>query len=240
MRLTENEIREIVKNVLSQLNSPAANRKTAVYAIDMINRASLSAGGPGNIACAAEDATVQSSGVLMKLIDKQNCYLASEAELARLQELIFMPKGLNRACVGRDAAVLLEMIGVKAPVGVRCIVFFGEKEHPFIAEELMMPVLGMVRADDFDDGVKKAVWIEHGYRHSAHIHSKNVDRITAYARAMDTAILVKNAPSYAALGFGGEGYCSFTIASRTGEGLTSAATFTKQRRCVMSDSLCIR
>ena len=64
--------------------------------------------------------------------------------------------------------------------------------------------------------------------------------ITKYAKAIDTAILVKNAPSYAALGFGGEGYCTFTIASRTGEGLTSASTFTKRRRCVMSDSLCIR
>ncbi len=63
---------------------------------------------------------------------------------------------------------------------------------------------------------------------------------TKYAKAIDTAILVKNAPSYAALGFGGEGYCTFTIASRTGEGLTSASTFTKRRRCVMSDSLCIR
>ena len=74
----------------------------------------------------------------------------------------------------------------------------------------------------------------------AHIHSKNIDNITKYAKAIDTAILVKNAPSYAALGFGGEGYCTFTIASRTGEGLTCASTFTKRRRCVMADSLCIR
>ena len=71
-------------------------------------------------------------------------------------------------------------------------------------------------------------------------HSKNIDNITKYAKAIDTAILVKNAPSYAALGFGGEGYCTFTIASRTGEGLTCASTFTKRRRCVMADSLCIR
>ena len=99
---------------------------------------------------------------------------------------------------------------------------------------------GIVRAKDFDDAVEKAVWLEHGNRHSAHIHSKNVDNITKYAKAIDTAILVKNGPSYAAIGFGGEGFCTFTIASRTGEGLTSAATFTKRRRCVMSDSLCIR
>ena len=93
---------------------------------------------------------------------------------------------------------------------------------------------------DFDEAVEQAVWLEHGNRHSAHIHSKNIDNITKYAKAIDTAILVKNGPSYSALGFGGEGFCTFTIASRTGEGLTSASTFTKRRRCVMTDSLCIR
>lgn len=61
-----------------------------------------------------------------------------------------------------------------------------------------------------------------------------------YGKALDTAIFVKNDPSYAALGFGGEGFATFTIASRTGEGLTSAKTFTKSRRCTMCDSLCIR
>jgi propionaldehyde dehydrogenase len=132
------------------------------------------------------------------------------------------------------------MIGVTVPDNIRCIVFEGEKEHPLIATELMMPILGMVRAKDIDDAIEKAVWLEHGNRHSAHIHSKNIDNITKYAREIDTAILVKNAPSYAALGFGGEGYCTFTIASRTGEGLTSTKTFTKSRRCVMADSLCIR
>ena len=101
-------------------------------------------------------------------------------------------------------------------------------------------VSSVIEAEDFDDAVEQAVWLEHGNRHSAHIHSKNVDNITKYAKAIDTAILVKNGPSYAALGFGGEGYCTFTIASRTGEGLTSASTFTKRRRCVMTDSLCIR
>jgi propionaldehyde dehydrogenase len=132
------------------------------------------------------------------------------------------------------------MVGVNVGADIRCIVFEGPKEHPLITTELMMPILGVVRVKDFAEGVETAVWLEHGNRHSAHIHSKNVDRITTYARAMDTAILVKNGPSYAALGFGGEGYPTFTIASRTGEGLTSAATFTKRRRCVMSDSLCIR
>ena len=174
------------------------------------------------------------------MITEQGCYLASKEEQDKLIATVLTPKGLNRKCVGRSAKALLAMIGVDVPDSIRCIIFEGEKEHPLIKEELMMPILGIVRAKDFEDAVEKAVWLEHGNRHSAHFHSKNVDNITTYAKAIDTAILVKNAPSYAALGFGGEGYCTFTIASRTGEGLTSASTFTKRRRCVMSDSLCIR
>ena len=90
--------------------------------------------------------------------------------------------------------VLSGMTG-NAPANIRCIIFEGPKEHPLITTELMMPILGIVRAKDFDDAVEQAVWLEHGNRHSAHIHSKNVDNITKYAKAIDTAILVKNGPS---------------------------------------------
>ena len=300
---------------------PAAIR-TSNYAVNMLNEASLEAGGPNNICCSLEKPTIDSSAVMMKhkdiplivatggpgvvtavlssgkrgigagagnppalvdetadirkaaedivngctfdnnlpciaekevvavsgimdelmhyMVEEQGCYLASKEVQDKLVATVLTPKGLNRKCVGRSAKALLAMVGVDVPDNIRCIVFEGEKEHPLISEELMMPILGIVRARDFDDAVEKAVWLEHGNRHSAHIHSKNIDNITKYAKAIDTAILVKNAPSYAALGFGGEGYCTFTIASRTGEGLTSASTFTKRRRCVMSDSLCIR
>ena len=300
---------------------PAAIR-TSNYAVNMLNEASMEAGGPNNICCSLEKPTIDSSAVMMKhkdiplivatggpgvvtavlssgkrgigagagnppalvdetadirkaaedivngctfdnnlpciaekevvavsgimdelmhyMVEEQGCYLASKEVQDKLVATVLTPKGLNRKCVGRSAKALLAMVGVDVPDNIRCIVFEGEKEHPLISEELMMPILGIVRARDFDDAVEKAVWLEHGNRHSAHIHSKNIDNITKYAKAIDTAILVKNAPSYAALGFGGEGYCTFTIASRTGEGLTSASTFTKRRRCVMSDSLCIR
>ena len=198
-----------------------------------------------NLPCIAEKEVVAVSAVADELmhymISEQNCYLASKEVQDALTRTVMDEKGrLNRGCVGRSAKVLLAKVGVEVPDSIRCIVFEGPKEHPLIATELMMPILGVVRVKDFEEGVETAVWLEHGNRHSAHIHSKNVDHMTAYARAMDTAILVKNGPSYAALGFGGESICTFTIASRTGEGLTSASTFTKRRRCVMSDGLCIR
>ena len=224
-------------------NPPALVDETADVrkaAADIVNGCTFD----NNLPCIAEKEIVAVDSVADELmnymISEQGCYLISKEEQDKLTATVITPKGLNRKCVGRDARTLLSMIGIQASENIRCIVFEGEKEHPLIAEELMMPILGLVRAKDFDDAVEKAVWLEHGNRHSAHIHSKNVDNITKYAKAIDTAILVKNAPSYAALGFGGEGFCTFTIASRTGEGLTSASTFTKRRRCVMSDSLCIR
>lgn len=197
-----------------------------------------------NLPCIAEKEVVAVESILEELMyymeREQGCYVIDEAQQRALTDVVLSKGELNRKCVGRDAKTLLGIIGVDAPDGTRCIIFKGEKEHPLIATELMMPILGVVPAADFEVAVDIAVWLEHGNRHSAHIHSKDVDHITFYAKAIDTAILVKNAPSYAALGFGGEGFCTFTIASRTGEGLTSASTFTKRRRCVMSESLCIR
>lgn len=198
-----------------------------------------------NLPCIAEKEIVAMDSIADELMDymisENGCYLASPEVQEKLVNTVLTPKGaLNRKCVGRDARTLLSMVGVEVGPEIRCIVFEGSKEHKLIAEELMMPILGMVRVKTFEEGVETAVWLEHGNRHSAHIHSKNVDNITTYAKALDTAILVKNGPSYAALGFGGEGYCTFTIASRTGEGLTSAQSFCKKRRCTMQDSLCIR
>lgn len=224
-------------------NPPALVDETADIkkaAEDIVNGCTFD----NNLPCIAEKEVVVIDSIAEELINymvkEQGCYEISKEQQDKLTNVVITPKGLNRNCVGKDAKTLLGMIGIDVPSNIRCIIFEGEKEHPLIAEELMMPILGIVRAKNFDDAVEKAVWLEHGNRHSAHIHSKNVDRITTYAKAVDTAILVKNAPSYAAIGFGGEGFCTFTIASRTGEGLTSASTFTKRRRCVMSDSLCIR
>lgn len=224
-------------------NPPAVVDDTADIAkaaMDIVNGCTFD----NNLPCIAEKEVVAVDKIADELIYhmiENGCYMASQEVIDKLAATVITPKGLNRKCVGRDAKTLLKMVGVEnVPENTRCIIFEGQKEHPLIATELMMPILGIVRAKDIDDAIEKAVWLEHGNRHSAHIHSKNVDNITKYGKAIDTAILVKNAPSYAALGFGGEGYCTFTIASRTGEGLTSASTFTKRRRCTMSDSLCVR
>ncbi|TCW35002.1 propionaldehyde dehydrogenase [Thermohydrogenium kirishiense] len=200
-----------------------------------------------NLPCIAEKEVVSVDKITDELIyymQKNGCYKIEGKEIEKLIELVLDHKGgkttLNRKWVGKDAHLILKAIGVDVDESVRCIIFEAEKDNPLVVEELMMPILGIVRAKNVDEAIMIATELEHGNRHSAHMHSKNVDNLTKFGKIIDTAIFVKNAPSYAALGYGGEGYCTFTIASRTGEGLTSARTFTKSRRCVLADGLSIR
>ncbi len=96
-----------------------------------------------------------------------------------------------------------------------------------------MPILPIVRANNVDEAIDIAVDVEHGNRHTAIMHSKNIDKLSKMAKLIQTTIFVKNGPSYAGIGVGGEGFTTFTIAGPTGEGLTSAKTFTRKRRCVL-------
>ncbi len=211
---------------------------------DIVNGASFD----NNLPCIAEKEVVVVKRVANELIDfmvKENdCHLIYEDDVNRLIKTVLVEHNgrytLNRDFVGRDAARILKAIGIDAPESTRCIIFEGHKDNLLIKEELMMPILGIVRVNDVDEGIAVSKELEGGNRHSAHMHSSNVYNLTKFGRALDTAIFVKNAPSYAGIGFGGEGYTTFTIASRTGEGLTNAATFTKSRRCVMADALYIR
>lgn len=143
---------------------------------------------------------------------------------------------LNKDWVGKDAILFLEALGIKDfSKDTKLIICETDNNHPFVFEELMMPILPIVKVDNIDQAIELAVKAEHGNRHSAHMHSKNIDNLTKLAKAIETTIFVKNAPSYAGIGAGGEGYTTFTIAGPTGEGITSTKTFTRQRRCVLVD-----
>ena len=145
-------------------------------------------------------------------------------------------KTVSRHCVGRDADVLLAKIGINVGKDIRCIICETDFMHDFVQHELMMPILPIVRVDSIEEAIELAVKAEHGFRHTAHMHSKNIDHLSAFAKAVETTIFVKNAPSYAGIGFGGEGHATFTIAGPTGEGITSARSFTRKRRCVLADN----
>lgn len=144
---------------------------------------------------------------------------------------------LNRELVGKDAAEIAQRAGLN--VGAKTPMLFAvtDASNPFVEEEQMMPVIPIVKVRDVAEGVRLAKESEHGYKHSAMIHSHNVNSMTEMARALDCTVFVKNGACTAGLGLGGEGYLSYSIATTTGEGITTPSTFTRKRRCVMVDNL---
>ncbi len=143
---------------------------------------------------------------------------------------------MNKAFIGKNASVLLAAIGISAGPEVRQIVVEVDENHPAVWSEQMMPIMPVVRVPNADAGIDLAVAAEHGFRHTAVMHSKNLDNLSRMAREMDCSIFVKNGPCLAGLGYGGEGFCSFTIASPTGEGITGPRSFSRIRRCTLVDS----
>lgn len=195
-----------------------------------------------NLPCIAEKECFVLKNVadeLIRSMQKNDAYLVSGSDIDKLVKLCLIEKNgkyvINKDWVGRDAGKFLKAIGIEADP--RLIICEVDNDHPFVQVEMMMPILGIVRVNNIDEAIELAVAAEHGNRHSAHIHSKNIDNLTRFAKEVETTIFVKNAPSYAGIGAGGEGYTTFTIAGPTGEGLTAAHSFTRQRRCVMVDNL---
>jgi aldehyde dehydrogenase len=143
----------------------------------------------------------------------------------------------SRDFLGKDARVLAAGIGKNLTDDIPLLFGETDESNPFVTVEQMMPFLPFVRVRDVDEGIVLAKKYEHGFRHTAIIHSNNVQNMTKMGKAMDTTIFVKNGPSTAGNGGGGEGWSSFSIAGPTGEGITTPLTFTRQRRCALVDSL---
>lgn len=181
---------------------------------------------------------------LLEAMSRHGGFRLNASQIDALSKLAFTPPTkpgdhyhLNRDLVGLDATKLAELIGVRAPAGTQLLYGETDTSNPFVPEEQMMPFIPFVRCRNFAHGVELALEFEHGFRHTSLIHSRNVRHMTRMGREMDTTLFVKNGPSMAGLGLGGQGYLSFSIATPTGEGVTNPMTFTRQRRCVLVDDL---
>jgi acyl-CoA reductase-like NAD-dependent aldehyde dehydrogenase len=170
-------------------------------------------------------------------MSQQGAYQLKEHELRRLERVIFKELGapgkpgvMDPAWIGQDAARILGEIGVQVEPEPRLLVADVPRDHSLAWTEQMMPVLPIVRVQNVDQAIDLAVRMEHGFHHTASIHSTNVETITRMARAMNCSIFVANGPNLAGLGEGGEGFTSFSIASPTGDGMTRPRTFSRERR----------
>jgi aldehyde dehydrogenase len=184
---------------------------------------------------------------LMAEMEKAGAVRLNSGQLDRLTKEAFTFKEghgagcpepvLNKALIGKDAAVLAKAAGASVPDKTELLFAETDKDHAFVKEEQMMPFIPIVRVKTVEEGIEASLVAEHNYKHTAIIHSHDVEHMTAMARALDTTLFIKNGPCMAGLGLGGEGYLSYSIATPTGEGLTNPRTFTRVRRCVMVDNL---
>ncbi|HEU0039385.1 MAG TPA: aldehyde dehydrogenase family protein [Verrucomicrobiae bacterium] len=184
---------------------------------------------------------------LMAEMEKHGAVWLNANQLERLTKVAFTFKAgqaggcphatVNRDFIGKDAPVLAQAAGVNVKPDTQLLFAETDVNHPFVAEEQMMPMLPIVRVKSIEEGIEAAKEAEHEYRHTSIIHSHDVENMTAMARALDTTLFIKNGPCMAGLGLGGEGYLSYSIATPTGEGVTNPKTFCRVRRCVMVDNL---
>jgi propionaldehyde dehydrogenase len=200
-----------------------------------------------NLICTDEKTTIAVDTVadrLVRAMAQHGAYVLKEHELRRLERVIFTEPGppgrpghINPAWIGKDADVILREIGIRVDGDIRLAVAEVPREHSLVWTEQMMPVMPVVRAPGVEQAIELAVRSEHGFRHTASIHSTNVETITRMARAMNCSIFVANGPNYSGLGQGGEGFASFSIASPTGDGLTRPRTFSRERRITVVGAL---
>jgi aldehyde dehydrogenase len=191
-----------------------------------------------NLLCIGEKEVFAVAAIFDELCELMTRYKAvrlDAGQIAALTKAAFVKddKGheiVNKDLIGQDAAVLAERAGVKVPADTELLFGETDESHPFVTHEQMMPFVPFVRVPDVDTAIALAKKYEHGFKHTSIIHSRNVETITRMGRAMDTTLFVQNGPSTAGLGSGGEGYLSFSIATPTGEGVTTPLTFTRQRR----------
>lgn len=180
-------------------------------------------------------------------LEKHGAYRLNSGQIEALAKAAFtFPPGqgagcphpvVNRDYVGKGPEVLAKATGVSIPRGTQLLIGETKADHLFVVEEQMMPFLPIVRVKSVEEGVAASKRAEHGYKHSAIIHSHDVAHMTLMARELETTLFIKNGSCLAGLGAGGEGYSNFSIATTTGEGICNPRTFTRVRRCVMVDKL---
>ena len=225
-------------------NPPAVVDETADFeqaGRDLVLGASFD----NNIVCVDEKTFIVVESVADRLIavmKRHGALMLTPVQARQIEKVIFaethgpaQPAVMDKDLIGKNANVILSRIGVKVEPSVRLAVMEVPADHPLVWTEQLMPVLPLVSVKSADEGIDVAVRSERGMRHTAAMHSRNLDNLSKMARVMNCSIFVKNGPCYFGLGAGGEGWCSFTIASPTGEGLTRARDFSRARRCTLVD-----
>ena len=198
-----------------------------------------------NLMCTSEKCMVveekAADRFIFELLKNGVYYVKNEEEIQKLLDAAVTGDFvINKKLEGRSANEILEYAGIPCNGTIKLIVAETERIHPFVTLELLMPLVPLVKAADFEEALEIALDVEQGYKHTATIHSESIEHLNQAAKEMQTSVFVKNGPSFMGIGFDKEGHTSFTIATTTGEGTTTARHFARRRRCTLTSGFSIR
>ncbi len=206
-------------------------------AVEIMNGASFD----NNILCNEEKVCIclrSISDKLLSAFSRNSTLVLNKEQAAKVTDMVVKDGEINKDYMGKDATKILADAGIDAGPDIRLAVFVADSEsHPMVQHEQLMPVLPIILVDSFKEAVEIACRVEHGYGHTAMIHSKNIDNITSFGQAIDTSNFIVNARAQAMAIENERGGTSWTIAGATGEGNTTPKDYTKERIMIISRSM---
>lgn len=205
----------------------------------------MSASYDNNILCIAEKEIFVVGSVFeefMREMEKVGNVRLSTSQMDTLGNKALQLSGkhwlVSRDFVGKRASVLGHAIGVSVAETVPLL--FGETDHshPWVVAEQMTCCIPVVRVKDFEDGMAACLKAEHGFKHTAGIFTRDINRATQFTRTLDCDVHTINGGTLRGDGGDlGEGYFSHTIATPTGEGICTPLDFVRKRRIMTHGAL---
>lgn len=134
--------------------------------------------------CSAENSIIVQAGIhddFLRALQAEGAHIATEAEKAKLQAVIWENGHVSRKVVARPVADIAAIAGIDVPADTRFIVVQESgagPDHPFSGEKLSL-VLTCYKYDAFDEAIAlvNAITDYSGSGHSCGIHSNDVERI---------------------------------------------------------------
>lgn len=184
-------------------NTPAIIDETACIKT-AINSILISKTFDNGVICASEQSVIVVDEIYAAVkneFKKRGATILTPAQKKKVGETIMIDGHLNAKIVGQPASVIAGLAGIQVKEDTKVLIGEATKigaDEPFSFEKLS-PVLGLYKASDFTDALKKAeALIEAGgIGHTSVLYTDplNRDRITDFGAMMKTGRILVNTPS---------------------------------------------
>ncbi len=155
--------------------------------------------------CASEQSVIVNKKIYAKVkkeFQERGCYFLSDEEIEKVRKTIIINGSLNAKIVGQKAHTIAKLSGVDVPEDTKILI--GEVEKVDLSEEFahekLSPVLGMYKAENFEDALLKAERLveDGGIGHTASLYVNAIgerEKIDRFSLRLKACRILVNTPS---------------------------------------------